>query len=264
MGETNITKTTFRKGAQPRWTQASPAVFQVELGEDKDGPFAMVEGEAARYGNWFQVYDSGPYQIRRRNQAGMFGRSLAQNPDIAFRVNHQDALARTGAGTLQVWETDQALMFRGRLNLQMTTANDVYQAMRDGLITQGSVQFWPTVVEEWSEQNEDKTIQYEDIKEAKIDHGDVSVVLWGANPQCSTSLVQMAEMARHLDRPPQSVADDTPQVEAVAEEPDTTAQAEQAEEPAPVVSDLTAELERATLQFQKSLLADPVKRYISV
>ena len=276
--------TTFSKGNQPRWTQMAPATFQVEQGEDKDGPYAMVEGQAAVYGNWFQVYDSGTFQVQRMNRPGMFQRSLAQNPDIAFRINHQDALARTGAGTLQVWETDQALMFKGRLNLQMTTASDVYQAMKDGLIEQGSVQYWPTKVEEWSEQNEDRVIQYEDVKEGKIDHGDVSVVLWGANPQCSTSLAQMALMARTL-QPVSSVAVDAvaePEVkqeqakEVIIVEPgkviEWNGQAwtaepvpaeEQAPEPEPA-NDLLSQKEQITLLWNKGLLADQVKHPVDV
>ena len=259
----------------------APATFQVEQGEDKDGAFAMVEGQAAVYGNWFQVLDCGSWQVQRMNRPGMFQRSLAGNPDIAFRINHQDALARTGAGTLQVWETDQALMFKGRLNLQMTTASDVFQAMKDGLIEQGSCQYWPVRVQEWSEQEEDKTIQYEDVLEAKIDHGDVSVVLWGANPQCSTSLAQMAAMARPL-QPVSSVA-----VDAVVE-PEQEQQAKKevvivepgkviewngqawTAEPVPEAedtepdNDLLSEKEQVRLLYHKSLLADPVKHLMDV
>ena len=264
----------------------------MEQAEDKDGPYAMVEGQAACYGNWFTVMDTGSYQLQRMNRPGMFARSLAQNPEIVLRVNHQDALARTGAGTLQVWETDQALMFKGRINLQMMVANDVYQAMKDDLLTEGSCQFWPTMVEEWSEEIDGKIVEYQDVKEAKIDKGDVSIVLYGANPQCSTNLAQMVQMARPLPQPVDAVVEI--EVEQQAKEvvvvepgkiitwngqnwtPETTKvirfkgdtselqQAEQAEEATEPANDLLSEKEQVRLLYHKSLLADPVKHLIDV
>ena len=256
------TTTTFSKGDQPRWIQMAPSIFQVEQGEDKDGAFAMVEGQAACYGNWFTVMDTGSYSLQRMNRPGMFARSLSQNPEIVLRVNHQDALARTGAGTLQVWETDQALMFKGRINLQMMVANDVYQAMKDDLLTEGSCQFWPTMVEEWSEEQDGKIVEYQDIKEAKIDKGDVSIVLYGANPQCSTNLAQMIQMARPLPVP---AADDVPAEEKIIKFKGDTSELQKAvdevEDTEPA-NDLLSEKERAIIQFHKCLLADPVKHLL--
>ena len=48
-------------------------------------------------------------------------------------------------------------------------------------------------------------MEYQDVKEAKIDKGDVSIVLYGANPQCSTNLAQMVQMARPLPQPVDAV-----------------------------------------------------------
>ena len=263
--------TTFSKGDQPRWIQIAPATFSVEQGEDKEGTFAMVEGQAACYGNWFTVMDTGSYSLQRMNRPGMFARSLSQNPEIVLRVNHQDALARTGAGTLQVWETEEALMFKGRLNLQMMVANDVYQAMKDNLLTEGSCQFWPTMVEEWSEEQDGKIVEYQDIKEAKIDKGDVSIVLYGANPQCSTNLAQMVQMTRPLEPVVATEPEQEQQAkEVIIVEPGkiitwnglnwTAEQQEQKPDPEPQpANDLLAEKQRATIDFHRSLLADPVK-----
>ena len=74
------TTTTFSKGDQPRWIQMAPATFSVEQAEDKDGPYAMVEGQAACYGNWFTVMDTGSYQLQRMNRPGMFARKPGTEP----------------------------------------------------------------------------------------------------------------------------------------------------------------------------------------
>ena len=102
----------FPSGNQPRFVQAVDAHIQAVGDPDEQG-MVTVEGEAAKYGNWFPVVETDTYQILRRNNAGMFERSLSQNPDIALRINHEQALARTGAGTLEVWETAEGLLFRG-------------------------------------------------------------------------------------------------------------------------------------------------------
>ena len=201
-------RTTFTKGEQPRFIQAVEATLQAE-DPDKMG-MAQVKGQAACYGNWFTVADMATFQIQRRNNPGMFQRSLAQNPDIALRVNHQDALARTQAGTLKVWEEDDGLYFEGRVNTNTQAGNDIVQNMRDGLVTQGSVMYWPVELEEWSDTANGITTEYQDIIQGKLSNGDVSLVMWGANPKCETTLAQMAQMATRLgeDKPLSSAPED--------------------------------------------------------
>ena len=83
--------------------------------------------------------------------------------------------------------------------------------MRDGLVTQGSVMYWPTDLESWSEEKEGRTIEYQDVRAGKLQNGDVSVVIWGANPQCSTTVAQMVQMATTLAPPaPPPTIDDLP------------------------------------------------------
>ena len=274
---------TWSKGDQDRFVQVVDAHIQAVGDPDEQG-MVTVRGEAAVYSNWFTVAEGENYQVQRRNNPGMFARSLNLNPDIALRVNHETALARTQAGTLKVWETEQALLFEGRVNTKTQAGNDIVQNMRDGLVTQGSVMYWPTTMETWEEISEDKTIVFQDIKEGKIDKGDVSLVIWGANPQCQTTLAQMAQMARP-QVPPVSVrvevgdqlrdlveqakdaAADTAE-ELTAGELAVEAVTEPEPEPEPVVEqdttaggDLLILRERAKVRFQQSLLADPVTRY---
>ena len=261
MTDNNKPVTTFPKGEQPRFVQAVDATFKVTQAEGADkGKYVFVEGEAARYGNWFQVVEFDGYQVMRRNNPGMFGRALAQNPDIVLRVNHQEALARTHAGTLEVWETDQALMFRGKINLQTTTGNDVAQMMSDGLVTQGSVSYMPTQVSEWSETQGGKHTEYQDVKEGKLDKGDVSVVIWGMNPQCSTTLAQMAQMMNppteqeaqpEADNPSGSGQEAQPEADGGGTGDGGTATAVAAAEPDPADNDLTQQQTRFRLRMKQ-------------
>ena len=274
---------TWAKGDQDRFVQVMDAHIQA-LGDPDEQGMVKVRGEAARYGNWFTVAEGENYEVQRRNNAGMFGRSLGQNPDIALRVNHETALARTQAGTLKVWETQDGLMFEGSVNVNTTAGNDIVQNMKDGLVTQGSVMYWPIEMETWEDVSEGKTIVYQDIRQGKIDKGDVSLVIWGANPQCQTTIAQMAQMAqpqvppvsvrvevgdqlRELVGQAKEAAADAAEeltagelaVEAVTQE--TQPAPEPQPEAEPAGGDLLILRERAKVQFQNSLLADPVTRY---
>ena len=274
---------TWAKGDQDRFVQVMDAHIQA-LGDPDEQGMVKVRGEAARYGNWFTVAEGENYEVQRRNNAGMFGRSLGQNPDIALRVNHETALARTQAGTLKVWETQDGLMFEGSVNVNTTAGNDIVQNMRDGLVTQGSVMYWPIEMETWEDVSEGKTIVYQDIRQGKIDKGDVSLVIWGANPQCQTTIAQMAQMAqpqvtpvsvrvevgdqlRELVGQAQEAAADAAEeltagelaVEAVTQE--TQPAPEPQPEAEPAGGDLLILRERAKVRFQQSLLADPVTRH---
>ena len=241
---------TWPKGEQDRFVQVVDAHIQAVGDPDEEG-MVTVKGEAARYGNWFTVAEGDGYLVQRRNNPGMFGRSLGQNPDIALRINHEQALARTQAGTLRVWETLDGLLFEGKVNVRTQAGNDIVQNMRDGLVTQGSVMYWPVEMETWEETSQDKTTIFQDIRQGKIDKGDVSLVIWGANPQCQTTLAQMAQMAQ----PPEP---EPPPVGEVAVDAVTEGDAE----PAPA-DDLLIQKERANLIFRKGLLADPVKHLVS-
>ena len=270
---------TWPKGDQDRFVQVMDAHIQAVGDTDEQG-MVTVKGEAARYGNWFTVAEGENYQVQRRNNAGMFGRSLGQNPDIALRVNHETALARTQAGTLKVWETQDALLFEGKVNTRTQAGNDIVQNMRDGLVTQGSVMYWPVEMETWEEVSEDKTIVFQDIRQGKIDKGDVSLVIWGANPQCQTTVAQMAQMKQPAPTPAAavprvSVNVDVGEQAAPVETPEPpvpvgqvavaalVAEPEPVAEPAPD-DDLLIQKERAKVRFQYSLSADPVTRRYGV
>ena len=247
---------TWPKGEQDRFVQVMDAHIQAVGDPDEQG-LVTVQGEAARYGNWFTVAEGENYLVKRRNNQGMFGRSLGQNPDIALRVNHETALARTQAGTLKVWETQDGLMFEGKVNTKTQAGNDIVQNMRDGLVTQGSVMYWPTEMETWEEVTEDKTTVFQDIREGKIDKGDVSVVIWGANPECQTTLSQMSQMTQQPV--PQAAAE---AVEGLTAGELAVAAVTQEPQPEPE-QDLLKQKEQAKVLFQKGLLADPVKHLVS-
>ena len=167
--------------------------FQVSQGEDENS--VVVEGRAARYSNWFQVWGmfGGSTEIWRRNNPGMFARSLAQSPDVIHALNHEQALSRTHAGSLQLWEDEEGLLFRSTLNLDMPSAMECYQGVKSKLYEQASVKYVPSRMEEWSEQKDGKQIYYEDVLEGNLNKGDVTTAVWGANPRTNTNLVQSLE-----------------------------------------------------------------------
>ena len=181
----------------------SQATGRLAMGEPDDG-MVTVQGQAAVYDQWFTAADEGRVIVQRRNRAGMFARSLSQNPNVALMIDHEVPVARTGADTLKIWETPTALMFQGRVNTKTSVGNDLVENMRSGLYTQGSVRYWPLKDyprdPEWKD---GKLVQYQDIAEGKLNRGDVTICMEGLNPACSTSLAQAVAAAKTLTPPGQ-------------------------------------------------------------
>lgn len=201
--------------------QYAQPIQAVQMSEPEDG-LVTVTGEAARYGNWFLVAEYGKVRIQRRNNPGMFARSLSQSPEVVLRIDHQIPLARTGAGTLKVWETEQALMFEGQVNTKTSAGSDLVENMKSGLYTQGSVQYWPLkdypLEPEWQD---DKYVEYQDIAEGKLHQGDVTICVMGMNPQCNTTLAQAKTIAEDLELIRQAgLLEDQEEGSATPKEPD--------------------------------------------
>ena len=189
----------FGKGDQPEFSQTIDGGFSITQAEGDDaGKYVYVEGQAANYGNWFTVMELQGYKLMRRNNQGMFSRALSQSPDVVLKVNHDQELDITTGGTLKIWETEQGLYFKGRVNIQSPDGQNVIAKLQDKILTQGSVKYWPTAFEEWTESNQGDIVEYQDIKEGKLDKGDVSLVTFGANPQCEVGLTTAAQMIQML------------------------------------------------------------------
>ena len=172
---------------------------------DPDDGMVTVEGQAAVYGNWFVVAESGDVMIQRRNNPKMFARSLSQNPDVTLKVDHNVPVASTRAGTLKIWEDPDGLKFQGRVNTRTSAGNDLFENMKTGLYQQGSVKYWALKdAPREAEWVDGRLVQYQDIIEGKLHQGDVTICVDGMNPACATSLKQARTTASGLIVPTES------------------------------------------------------------
>ena len=225
---TNKVTRTFASGMHPKFTQFIDSEFQIS---EIDGNVNVVEveGYGAIYDNWFVVSQSPSITVKRRNNQGMFARALAQNPDVVLRLDHEQALARTKAKTLTLEEDMRGLKFRGQIDTAMTSGNDVVQGMKNGLYTQGSVQYWPARFDEWKEREPGGGIvMYQDVHEGILNRGDVTITTFGANPLAETSLSQMIATVEGRDSIRQMLdkySDDSAEVAAEVETEEPVEQA---------------------------------------
>jgi HK97 family phage prohead protease len=132
----------------------------------------VVEGYAATTES---PYDMGSYQetIRR----GAFATTLSKNPDVQLLVNHEGLpLARTTNNSLTLREDGTGLHFSALLDKADPDAQALLRKIGSGLMVQCSFAF-RTVDQTWSSDRSKR-----EISEVSLDHGDVSVVNFGANP----------------------------------------------------------------------------------
>ena len=224
----NKVQRTFASGMHPKFTQFVDTEFQVSQ-IDGNADVVEVEGYGAIYDNWFVVSQGPGTTVKRRNNRGMFARALAQNPDVVLRLDHEQALARTKAKTLTLTEDDKGLKFRGQINVSMTSGNDVVQGMKSGLYTQGSVQYWPSRMDEWKEREPGGGIvMYQDVHEGLLNRGDVTITTFGANPLAEASIAQMIATVEGRDNIRQMLeqySDDSDVVNAEVESEESVEQA---------------------------------------
>jgi len=131
-------------------------------------------------------------------RAGAFTRTLANNPDVIFCLNHGwdgAPMARTKSGTLRL-TTDAAgsLMVEADLDGTRADVHQVHSAMDAGDLDAMSFAFWVTQ-QTWSPDYEQR-----DILEVDIDGGDTSVVTWPANPGTTGTTALRSRQARALMR----------------------------------------------------------------
>lgn len=109
--------------------------------------------------------------------AGAFKRTLAENPDVNFLINHEGmALARTKPGTLVLVEDGTGLYAEARLDPMNPQVIALRSAIERGDIDEMSFAFRVTA-QEWNSDYTDRA-----ITEVNLHHGDVSAVNYGANP----------------------------------------------------------------------------------
>lgn len=142
----------------------------------------------------YEMWDwCGPYtEIVRQ---GAFAKTLAENCDTAFLVNHGGVtMARTKTGSMRLAEDDTGLYVEADLDPDRSDVGIIVSGIRGGELDEMSFAFWITRGL-WSPDYE----QY-DLLELNLDKGDTSIVNYGANPHTG-GLVglrsrQMANLAR--------------------------------------------------------------------
>lgn len=167
---------------------------------ERDGKqFYVVEGYYTVHERGYEMWDeNGPYVEIVSSGAG--SKTIAANPDVVFLVNHRGlAMARTVAGTLELWSDSVGDANRAWLNPQRQDVKDLVLGIEDGTITEQSFAFMIDSGH-WSA---DFT-QYR-IDTYDIDRGDTSAVNYGANPHTSIA-ARSREILAALDALPTGAA----------------------------------------------------------
>jgi len=169
----------------------------VEIREKPDGTggtrllftgYASVTEQPYEMQDWL-----GPYTEVVR--AGAFKKTLSESPDVAFLLNHGGpTMARTKPGTLRLSEDDTGLYTEADLDPNRSDVQIVRSGIDGGELDEMSFAFWVTR-QVWSPDYEQR-----DILEVGIDHGDVSIVNYGANPHTGGTVDLRARQAANLAR----------------------------------------------------------------
>lgn len=208
---------------------AFPAQMRAELVEHQGQRRYHLQGHASVVDTPYEMWDQfGPYmEVIER---GAFDKTLANEPDVAFLVNHRGVtMARTTSGTLQLGMDDIGLKTDAYLNPKRQDVSDLVTAVEDKDVTEMSFAFF--LGDGAGRWNEDFT-EFR-IGEADIDRGDVSAVNYGANPYTDVA-ARSREVLADLDHLPAGAA--RAAVARLQARPDLTGTA---------VADRAAELEPA-------------------
>jgi HK97 family phage prohead protease len=162
----------------------------LELRESDDGKTLTLVGLACRTD---VEYDLG--RFRELVQWSALTRTLSENPDVQFVVNHaaggQLPLGRTISGTLRLSHVPEGLAVEVDLDSEDPDAQSLVRKMRRGDVDAMSFAFMVTD-DVW---NDDFSLRT--IRGLSLHRGDVSVVNQGANPHAYAT-VRSAEAATHL------------------------------------------------------------------
>lgn len=161
--------------------QAAPSQLRAKKVEKDGKQFIVLEGYYTIYERGYEMWDwAGPYT--EIVSAGAAEKTTATQPDVVYLINHAGlALARTTAGTLDLWSDDTGGGNRAWLNPTRQDVKDLAAAVDDKTITEQSFAF---MIEagQWSPDYTEFR-----INEFNIDRGDTSAVNYGANPYTSVA-----------------------------------------------------------------------------
>jgi HK97 family phage prohead protease len=137
----------------------------------------------------------GPYEEVIRG--GAFTKTLAENPDVVFCLNHDwmaAPMARTTAGTCRLSEDATGLHVEADLDPKRSDVYILQSCMEAGELDAMSFAFY-VVRQTWSPDYEQR-----DIKEVDLDGGDVSEVTHPANPATGGTTALRAAAGRAIAR----------------------------------------------------------------
>ena len=137
-----------------------------------------IVGYASVFG---KEYDMGWYS--ERVAPGAFTKTLSEKPQTHLLVNHSGLpLASTVNGSLVLTADQVGLRFDAQLDPEDSDSQAVVRKVNAGLMQEASFAF-VAVKQAWSDDWTQRTIQ-----EASLNHGDVSVVNFGASPWTSVAV----------------------------------------------------------------------------
>lgn len=164
-------------------TRAATSPLAVRLAANAKGS-VTVTGLASRTGAEYQMWDAfGPYT--EIVAAGAFDETLAAEPTVLFTINHGGlALASTDNGSLRLAATDDGLTYEADLPLVDPDVFALTAKVERGVVTESSMMFRITGAQ-WNE-----TLDVRTITGIDLHRGDVSAVLYGANPHTEITVDQ--------------------------------------------------------------------------
>lgn len=179
-----------------RRSQSFGAQLRVQTVKRDGKDFFHFHGVASTVEQPYTMYDFfGEYD--EVVDAGAFDRTLSNNPDVAFLLNHRGTtMARTKSGSLELGVDDTGLIVDAYCNPERGDVRDLAHAIEDGDVDEMSFAF-RIVRGQWSP---DYT-EYR-ILEVDLDRGDVSAVNYGANPNTSISARAHQALAAVEELPP--------------------------------------------------------------
>ena len=164
------------------------------------GTSFRFEGYAATFNDPFEMWDMWGEPYTEEVQPGAFTRTLANGADVAFLIGHYDAgilMARTKSGTMTLSQDSRGLAVAvPAMDGAREDVRALASAVERGDMDEMSCAFI-TRQQQWSDDYEHRS-----MLEMDLNRGDVSAVVFGANPATAGSaMTALPTEALTLRRP---------------------------------------------------------------
>lgn len=158
------------------------------------GTSYRFEGYAATFDEPFEMWDMWGDSYMEVVRPGAFTRTLANNADVAFLIGHQDAgilMARTRSGTMTLSQDSRGLhVLVPAMDGSRDDVHALFSAVNRGDMDEMSCAFI-TRQQEWSPDYTQRS-----MLEMDLNRGDVSAVVFGANPWTAGSSMEALTLRR--------------------------------------------------------------------